>query len=124
MLTASSATGFNKRKTLKLVNDLRSDVDSVLTQIPYMTANQSEVLSQLRLLTDLVVGQQAGLNGLRAELEKKSMTGNDSKQQSPYTDREKKRETGGRLRLSTPWSLRLSRSESRPENDRETPENN
>ena len=95
LLSASSATGFNKRKTF---NDLRSDVDSVLTQmdsvltqIPSMAANQSEVLSQLRLLTDLVVGQQAGLNGLRAELEKKSMTGNDSKQQSPNTDREKKK---------------------------------
>ncbi len=75
---------------MDLVNDLRSDVDSVLTQIPSMAANQSEVLSQLRLLTDLVVGQRAGFNGLRAELEKISMTGNDSKQQSPNTDREKK----------------------------------
>ena len=31
-------------------------MDSVLTQIPSMAANQSEVLSQLRLLTDFVVG--------------------------------------------------------------------
>ena len=47
LLTASSATGFGQRKTLRLVDDLRSDVDTVLLQTPMLTttvaANQADV---------------------------------------------------------------------------------
>jgi hypothetical protein len=94
-LTASSATGFNKRKILKFVDHLQSDVNTILAQIPAfaakqseVAANQSEVLSQLRLLTDLVVGQQAGLNDLKQELANTRMEVNVSKRNSPYTERE------------------------------------
>jgi hypothetical protein len=74
-------------------------VDTVLIQIPMMTtsiaanqaevaANHSEVLSQLRLLKDLVLGQQAGLNDLKEKMANLSEEVNASEQNSPYTERE------------------------------------
>ncbi len=101
LLTASSATGFDQKKSLRLLNDLRSDVDTVLNQIPLMTtaiaanqsevaANHSEVLSQLRLLKVLVVGQHAGLNDLKEKIANTREEVNASEQNSPYTEREER----------------------------------
>jgi len=76
-------------------------VDTVLIQIPLLTtsvaanqaehaANHSELLSQIRLLKDLVIGQQAGLNDLKEKIANPSEEVNASEQNSPYTENEER----------------------------------